>query len=69
MGGRFVVAMPLSLAKLYADRFALTLLPIEFPTQMSYAIITLKNRTLSPTVERFIDCAREVAKPLAKKKS
>jgi hypothetical protein len=27
-------------------------------------IMTLKNRTLSPLAERFIDCAREVAKPL-----
>ena len=26
--------------------------------------ITLKNRTPSPVVQRFIDCAREVAKPL-----
>jgi len=30
------------------------------------AIVTLKNRTLSPVVERFIACAREVAKPFAK---
>jgi hypothetical protein len=30
------------------------------------AILTLKNRTLSPVVERFIACAREVAKPFAK---
>ncbi len=31
-------------------------------------IATLKNRTPGPVVQRFIDCAREVAKPLAKKK-
>jgi len=31
-------------------------------------IITLKNRKPSPVVQRFIDCARDVAKPLAKKK-
>ena len=30
------------------------------------AILTLKNRTLSPVVERFIACAREVAQPFAK---
>jgi hypothetical protein len=29
------------------------------------AILTLKNRTLSPVVERFIDCTREVAKSIA----
>jgi hypothetical protein len=31
-------------------------------------IVTLKNRTLSPVAQLFIDCAREVAKPLAKTK-
>jgi hypothetical protein len=30
--------------------------------------MTLKGRTLSPVAQLFIDCAREVAKPLAKKK-
>jgi hypothetical protein len=29
----------------------------------------LKNRTLSPVLRLFIECAREFAKPLAKKKS
>jgi hypothetical protein len=32
-------------------------------------IITLKNRTLSPTAQLFIEHAREVAKPLAMRKS
>lgn len=36
-------------------------------TQSSIGIITLKNRTLSPLAQLFIDCAREVAKPLAKR--
>jgi hypothetical protein len=31
-------------------------------------MLTLKNRTLSPVVERFIDCAREVARSMAAKK-
>jgi hypothetical protein len=30
---------------------------------------SLKNRTLSPVAQLFIDCAREVAKPLAKVKA
>jgi DNA-binding transcriptional LysR family regulator len=62
MSGRFIVALPRSIVDLYADRFALKRLPMEFQTQMSYAIVTLKNRTLSPAVERFIECAREVTK-------
>jgi hypothetical protein len=31
-------------------------------------IVTLKNRALGPVVQLFIDCAREVAKPLASRK-
>jgi hypothetical protein len=30
------------------------------------SLLTLKNRTLSPLAQRFIECAREVAKSLAK---
>jgi len=65
MSGRFIVALPRSIAELYADRFDFKRLPIEFPTQMSFAIVTLKNRTLSPAVERFIECTREVTKSKA----
>ena len=32
-------------------------------------IVALKNRTLSPVAKLFIEHAREVAKPLAKRKS
>jgi hypothetical protein len=35
---------------------------------MPIGIITLKNRTLSPIVQLFIETAREIAKPLAKMK-
>jgi hypothetical protein len=31
-------------------------------------IVTLKNRTLNPVAKLFIEHAREVAKPLAKRK-
>jgi hypothetical protein len=30
-------------------------------------ILTLKRRTLSPVVQLFIDCAHEVAEPLARR--
>jgi hypothetical protein len=29
-------------------------------------IVTLKNRTVSPVARLFIECARDVAQPLAK---
>jgi hypothetical protein len=42
-------------------------LPVKTPENpYPTGIITLKNRTLSPLAELFINCAREVAKPLAK---
>jgi len=44
-------------------------LPVELPIASApIGIIMLKNRPPSPAVQRFIDCAREIAKPLAKKK-
>jgi DNA-binding transcriptional LysR family regulator len=43
-------------------------LPVELPIASApLGIVTLKSRALSPVVQRFIDCAREVAKPLAGK--
>jgi DNA-binding transcriptional LysR family regulator len=42
-------------------------LPIELPsTKQPIGLFTLKNRALSPVAQLFIDCVREVAKPLAK---
>ena len=44
-------------------------LPVELPiTAGPIGIVTLKERTPSPPVQRFIECAREVAKPLATRK-
>jgi DNA-binding transcriptional LysR family regulator len=64
--GQFITAFPHSVMHLYADRFSLKILPIDLPVRpWPVAVVTLKNRTLSPVVERFIDCAREVAKSFA----
>jgi hypothetical protein len=49
---------------------AIKALPIDLPNiQIPVGIITLKNRTLTPVAQLFIDCAREVAKLLATGKS
>jgi DNA-binding transcriptional LysR family regulator len=51
---------------LKADGYALTVLAVDLPVETRPAVIvTLKNRTLSPVVERFIACTREVAKSFA----
>lgn len=64
--GRFVTALPQSVMRLYAERLALKVLPLEMPTRpWPVAIVTLKNRTLSPVVERFIECTRQIGKSIA----
>jgi DNA-binding transcriptional LysR family regulator len=63
--GHFITVLPRSVLQLHAKRFSLKALPIDMPGRpWPVAVVTLKNRTLSPVVERFIDCAREVTKPL-----
>src|SRR5262249_9259506 len=56
------------LRRLIADDYALTALPVDLPASAtSVRIVTLKNRTLSPVVERFLACVREVAASFAGK--
>jgi DNA-binding transcriptional LysR family regulator len=44
-------------------------LPVELPSVTGpVGILTLKDRALSPAVQLFIDCARQIAKSLAKRK-
>jgi len=67
MSGRFIVALPVSILRLHAELFFLKELRIELPLPpMPLAVVTLKNRTLSPTVELLVECARDVAKSMSK---
>jgi DNA-binding transcriptional LysR family regulator len=67
--GRFVTVVPKSVLRHGDDRHALKELPIDIPMRpWPVAILTLKNRTLSPVVERFIECAREVAKTMTRRR-
>ena len=67
--GHFVTIFPASALRFPARRAELKVLPVELPmARRPNEIVTLKNRTLSPVAQLFIDCAREVAKPLAKRK-
>jgi len=62
----FITVLPKSLLRHGDDRHTLKQLAVDMPMRPSpVAILTLKNRTLSPVVERFIECAREVAKSIA----
>jgi DNA-binding transcriptional LysR family regulator len=63
--GPFLTAQPKSVAQFCSMKE----LPVRLPVRpWLITMVTLKNRTLSPIVGRFIECAREVAKELAKKK-
>jgi DNA-binding transcriptional LysR family regulator len=66
--GRFVTVVPKSVLRHGGDEQALRELPIDIPIRpWPVAVLTLKNRTLSPVVERFIGTARDVAKAMAGK--
>jgi DNA-binding transcriptional LysR family regulator len=65
--GPFLGAFPASLLRFGANLPQLTVLPVDLPVApWPVGIMTLKNRTLTPAVKLFIDCAREVVKPLAR---
>jgi DNA-binding transcriptional LysR family regulator len=47
---------------------ALKVLPVDLPIPLApISIVTLKNRTLSPIAQLFIDSAREITRPLTEK--
>ena len=67
--GRFLTIFPTSALRFPTRRPELKVLPVELPmARVPIGIVTLKNRTLSPVARLFIEHAREVAKPLAKRK-
>jgi DNA-binding transcriptional LysR family regulator len=62
--GRHIMAYPRSVAV----RHSLKVLPVNLPIRpWPLSILTLKNRTPSPVAERFMECAREVAKSMAER--
>ena len=67
--GRFVTILPRSILCFSGRYRQLKELPIKLPIlPRPIAIMSLKNRTLSPVAQRFIDCARAVAKTGGKRK-
>ena len=68
-GGPYLTIFATSvLRQLIADHYVVVALPVDLPSIPSWAaIVTVKNRTLSPVVERFLACVREVAASLAGK--
>jgi DNA-binding transcriptional LysR family regulator len=67
--GRFVTLLPSSIVRFSGRDLSLKMLPVKLPPRppLQVAIVTLKNRTLSPAAEMFIECVREVSKSMVDK--
>jgi len=65
--GRYLSVLPDSMLRFGPRPLTVKRLPLApLVEPLSYKILTLKNRTLSPVTQLFIDCIRELAKPLVK---
>jgi DNA-binding transcriptional LysR family regulator len=63
--GDYIAVLPNSMLILDAERYALKRLPIQLSTKPSpVAIVTLRNRSLTPVVRLFVESAREIASSL-----
>jgi DNA-binding transcriptional LysR family regulator len=66
--GRFLTIFPESLVQSIAERWSIKALPVDLGIRAPpVGIVTLKNRTMSPVVQLFIDAARDVAKSIVGK--
>jgi DNA-binding transcriptional LysR family regulator len=63
--GQFLTITTESVFRLGGRQIGIKALPIDLAETRPVGIVTLKNRTLTPVAQLFIDCAHEVAKPLA----
>lgn len=61
--GRYIAVLPRSVLQLNSKLYSLKQLPVQLSARSAspVAIVTLRNRTLTPTVQAFIECAHEVA--------
>ena len=67
--GNYVTFLPSSIVQFSGGDLGLKVLPVKLPRApvLSVAVVTLKNRTLSPIAEKFIECIREVSKSMTLK--
>ncbi len=66
--GRFIALLPASVVRFNPGRPALKILPVKLPmyAPATVAVVTVRNRTISPLAQSFIDYPRKVTVPLAK---
>ena len=66
--GPYLANLPGSLVHFGGNQLQVKVLPLKVPVSPSpVGVVTLKRRTINPVAKLFIDHAREVAKPLARK--
>ena len=63
--GEYVSCIPYSVYRHGAQGRPIKALPIDLGLKVPIALISLKQRTLSPVVQVFIECARQVAQEMA----
>ena len=67
--GRYLSVFPSSMLNFPTKHPGLKQLPVELKVpRMPIGVFSLKDRTLSPVAQLFVDYARDIARPLAKKK-
>ena len=62
--GNYISCIPASVYRYGAEGRPIKALPVDMALKLPVAIYTLKNRTLSPVINLFIETAREVAKSM-----
>jgi DNA-binding transcriptional LysR family regulator len=64
--GRYLALRAASTLRLSGKRLSEKALSVDLPIKpVKVGIVTLRHRTMSPAVQRFIECAREIARPFA----
>ncbi len=64
--GRFLMMVPQMVSDIGADKVAFRRLPLALPSTLRpFGIVTVKNRSLSPPTELFIDQVRRLAATVA----
>ena len=66
--GRFLSLRSARSLRLYGKRLSMKALPVDLPIRpVHVGIVKLKNQTISPAGQLFIECARSIAKAWAKR--
>ena len=67
--GPHLTSFATSIVLLNPNRQLLKVLPVDLPVRpWHWAVLRLANRTLSPVVDRFVECAREVTRTMIEKR-